>query len=188
MKKILTGVWIVVFMAVSLQGNAQSTIFKPFKVDVGIVAAVSTDDEAGSGGGFYIEPKYNVNDRINVGLRLESAFLGSGSIRVGGTSVDIESASVAPILLTGDYYFHTERVRPYVGLGMGMYRRQERSISTDIGSVALGLESQTNFGVAPRVGLNAGHFKLAVIYNFTGNHIADYLGINVGMEIGGGYQ
>jgi len=175
-------------MTAMLQVNAQSKIFKPFKVDVGIVGAVSADDEAGGGLGIYLEPKYAATDRINVGLRLESAFLSSGSIKVRGTSVDIESASVAPILLTGDYYFNTEKVRPYVGMGMGMYIRQERYVSTDIGSVAIGLASQTNFGVAPRLGLNAGHFKLAVGYNFTGNHIADYLGINVGTEIGGGYQ
>ena len=142
----------------------------------------------GNGPGFYVEPKYQANDRISVGLRLESTFLTSGSITVGPGSFDLEAASVFPILLTGDYYFTTEKVRPYAGVGLGVYIKDETSIDSDIGVVSFDLGSKTNFGVAPRLGLNVGHFKLAVIYNFTGDGIADYLGINVGAEIGGGYQ
>jgi len=178
----------LLLIGINQHADAQSSLFKPFKIDIGIVGAVSLDDEAGNGPGFYLEPKYQASDRINVGLRLESVFLTSGSISIGPTAVDLEAASVFPILLTGDYYFNTERVRPYAGLGIGVYIKDETSINTDIGIVNFDLGSKTNFGVAPRLGLNAGHFKLAIIYNYTGDGIADYLGISIGAEIGGGYQ
>ena len=47
MKAILSITWMVLLVGYSLSVNAQSTLFKPFKVDIGLVGAISLDDEAG---------------------------------------------------------------------------------------------------------------------------------------------
>ena len=170
--------------------HLQAQEFKPFKVDLGLSFNTPTDDQAGNGMGGYIEPRYGLDDYITLGLRLEWSALSSGNITINTQNVDLSAASVRNTMFVGEYFFNKEKVRPFVGMGIGMYRRQSHGISITAGSVQIGdlNRSVSNFGFAPRVGVNAGHFRLSTIFNFTGNDISNYFGINVGIEIGGGRQ
>ena len=165
---------------------AQTSIFKPFKVDIGIEFVISTNDEASTGMGFYISPIYNASDRVSIGARFGFTYTGSGTINVGIGSVEIGATNLFSFLMVGDYYLSSERVRPFVGLGFGMYKRSEATVRTGRGLVDISRNAKTNFGVKPRIGLNVGHFKMTVDYNFTGDQIYDYIGFTVGVDIGGG--
>ena len=181
---------VIVLLASTLSNDlyAQSSIFKPFKVDMGIDFSFTTKDELSSGMGFYISPIYNVTDKLSIGPRFGFGYAGGGNIQFGPGSVKVGSTSMFSFLMVGDYYFSTEKVRPFVGLGLGMYKRGEASIETGIGYVDISRNAKANFGVKPRIGLNAGHFKMTVDYNFTGEGIHDYIGFTLGAEIGGGFN
>jgi outer membrane protein W len=166
--------------------HSQVSVYKPFKVDIGTTLDIPTDDKAGTGFGIYVEPRYGVNDRIVLGIRLECIFLTSASITVNASSVDIKYTTVVPVLLTGEYFFNTNKVRPFVGLGLGMYKKTLGGVSTSIGNVNIGSKTETKFGFAPKMGINSGHFRFAVIYNFTASDFSDFLGIQAGIELGGG--
>jgi hypothetical protein len=165
---------------------AQDRVYKPFKVDCGFTIDVPTNDNASTGGGFYIEPRYSVNDRLTIGLRVEGIYLSAGDITINYTSVKINSTIVSPILLTGDYYFSSEKVRPFIGIGVGMYKKTLHTVGVSVEGIDIGPKTNTYFGFAPRIGINAGHFRLAALYNYPGKDIGGFLGIQVGFEFGGG--
>ncbi len=179
-RKIILG---MVFMLVSTTIFAQSENYKAFKVDLGVLYGLPSGDIYSSGIGFYLEPKYNVSDDIALGLRLEWAVLGAGDA-LGDASI----SALSSYLLTGDYSFGEGTVRPYVGLGMGLY--SFGSISVDFGTGSGSLDMGTKFGLSPRAGVVLGHFKVGLDYNLiTGLEEgvkANYLALKVGFVIGGG--
>ena len=87
---------IVIVSANSLM--AQPVIFKPFKVDTGLEFNFSTDNEVGSGLGFYISPIYNATDRLSIGPRFGFGYTGSGSINVGVGNVEIGTTYIFSFL------------------------------------------------------------------------------------------
>ncbi len=178
MKKVLLLVAVLVAGMASV--NAQSDNYKAFKVDVGGLYAIPSGDGAKAGVGFYIEPKYNMTDNIALGLKMEWAMMGSEDVM--GQSVDVSALGTYQV--TGDYYFGDSKVRPFVGLGAGIY-----SLGTvEVGGVELDGDSGSKFGFAPRAGLLLGHFRLGLEYNvITGlDESNNYLSFKVGFEIGGG--
>jgi opacity protein-like surface antigen len=89
--------------------------------------------------GWNLAGKYNVNDDIRVGLNL------------GRYTVSFfEDAKFFIMTITGlfEYSFSEEKISPYAGIDLGLYRS---GISG--GSVTL---SSTSFGFAPAAGLNFG--------------------------------
>ena len=195
MRKCILCAGLVVFIAFQATAQYQQQtlvqyqkVFKAFKVDVGMLYGIPMDDEHGDAFGFYLEPKYNLNDYLNFGLRMEWAVFASGSVGVSGTnaSVKLEPSTVSSILFTNDYYFNTETVRPFMGLGLGLYRRGSLGVGTTPGSVEISTGSRSNLGISPRIGLNAGHFKVGASYHYAGEAITNYLAVNLGVEFGGG--
>ncbi|MBN2350084.1 MAG: hypothetical protein JXJ22_14685 [Bacteroidales bacterium] len=174
------------FLFLNLQLFSQDHVFKPFKVDFGLTCDIPTDDNAGTGVGIYIEPRYGASEKLTIGLKLQNDFLGAGDIEINYISVKISSTRIFSLLITGDYYFSTENVRPFVGLGLGMYKKYIYGVSTGITGVDIGSVSDTNFGFEPRIGININHFRIAGLYNYTGKGISDYVGIQFGFEFGGG--
>jgi len=172
--------------------TAQSENYKPFKVDLGVLYGIGTAEDYSGGIGFYIEPKYNITDNIAVGLKGEVAIIGGAD--VDGQSINI--SAISTYQLTGDYYFGDSNVRPFGGLGVGIYSLG----SVDTGVAGASLEYGSNLGFAPRVGLLLGHLRLAAEYNIiTGageQEVAglgtvefasrNYISIKLGFEIGGG--
>lgn len=183
MKKFfLTGVtiWAALF------ANAQTEqTFQPFKVDLALGYAVPAVSGSKGGALFAVEPKYALNDNITVGLRMEAALTAQGTVVDGQMDQGNVKAS-ASYLATADYFFNTNRFRPFVGAGAGIYSNSSANLDAQTSE---DVKSGSKFGFAPRAGFEIGHFRTALEYNFAGKTATvnqNYLGIKLGFFIGGG--
>ncbi len=162
--------------------------YKPIKVDLGIGYAIPTSGGGGTKGGvaFAVEPHYRLSDAIAVGLRFEGAALAYVNDLSGGEDTDAKVSILSSYSATGDYYFSDNRFRPFAGVGMGFFRSS--SITLDEETVQAGgpatLPGATNFGFFPRVGFEAGHFRLSGEYNIIKD--GGYVAFKVGAFFGGG--
>lgn len=193
MKKVFT----VVFALLAFGATAQD--FKPFKVNTSIGYAKPTG--AGSSGGFLlsIEPKYGVNDQIDLGFRIEGALMARAA-QVNGQLTDTELKFAGSYVLTGTYLLSSEKFRPYVGIGAGLYSTGGLSFSE---SNDIGGQFARKLGAMGRVGFKYGHLNMGVEYNYapstkytanlTNNTVAiiksnnSYVGFKLGFDIGGGF-
>jgi hypothetical protein len=183
MKKVL---FCASLLCAAILGNAQSTVFKPFKVDFATGYAIPGGSGSKGGVLFAIEPKYALNDNITVGIRFEGAVMARATT-VNGQEFTGDVKASGSYLATGDYYFNTNKFRPFAGVGVGIYNNASGSFSsgTNTGTI----EGGTVFGGAPRAGFEFGHFRMAVEYNLMGKSGTinnNYLGIKLGFFAGGG--
>ncbi|CCG99727.1 hypothetical protein FAES_1717 [Fibrella aestuarina BUZ 2] len=176
MKKI---VCLTASLLAALTGFAQSENYRAFKVDITTGYSKSSQSGTGNNGGinFSIEPKYNITDNIAVGVKVEGAVLASAESS-GITALAIVRATQ----LTGEYYVGESTVRPYVGLGLGLYKGYLYLSDSDESELIAGETSQ--FGIAPRAGLQIGHFRLGLEYNLVKD--SNYFSLKIGTTIGGG--
>ena len=77
MKKVLMTALILGSVILS---QAQSTVFKPFKVDLALGYAMPSGSGSKAGVLFVVEPKYAVNNNIAMGLRFEGAVMARAAI------------------------------------------------------------------------------------------------------------
>ena len=189
MKKTL--LFIISLFAITTAVQAQSTMYKPVKVDVALGYGFGN----AKGIVFAIEPKYNIQDQIAVGLRMEGAILGNieAETDASGTNTDatIDLSAISSYLLTGEYYFSNSSFRPLAGLGFGAYSMGSIQAGTSDDGVEEGkINVGTKFGVAPRVGFEVGHFRMALEYNLITGQPKDfnrnYFATKVGFFFGGG--
>lgn len=186
----------LIFLSTGLYSQEQ--VFKPFKLDVGFTLDKPSNyfDNyllGGTGGALYIEPRYSINDKLTFGLRTEYiSGLWTLDIHSATSWFTGNSTSLITILITGDYYFSTANIRPFIGLGLGIY---EYSLNETIYSdnfnplpVLIGTINRTitDYGFAPRIGLNIKHLQLAATYNYAGKALHNFAGLQVGYEFGGG--
>ncbi len=166
--------------------NAQTErTFKPFKVDIALGYALPAGSGTKAGALFAIEPKYALNDNLALGLRMETALTAQGTV----VNEEIKDGGVkasGSYLATADYYFNTNRFRPFVGAGAGIYTNASANFDAQTSE---DVQKGSRFGFAPRAGFEFGHFRTALEYNVAGktatvNH--NYLGIKMGFFIGGG--
>lgn len=167
--------------------NAQSEqTFKPFKVDIAFGYALPSGEGSKAGGLFALEPKYALNDHLTLGLRMEAALTAQGVAANENTNADVKASG--SYLATADYYLSTNRFRPFIGAGAGIYTNASANANAYTQSTTE-VQSGSRFGFAPRAGFEVGHFRAAVEYNVAGktanvNH--NYLGIKLGFFLGGG--
>jgi outer membrane protein X len=178
-------------VAVNAQNAQNAQTFKPFSVAVSIGDAIPGGSGSKMGFLFAVEPRYALNDNLAVGLRIEGAVITkglSGSNVSNNASAELNSSYT----LTGDWYFNTNKFRPYAGLGLGLFSVQGGA-STNNGQNGSSF-SGTKFGAVPRIGFEYGHLRVALEYNAVGKSNLDgggsasnsYLGIKIGVKIGGG--
>ena len=178
--------------AISFFTNAQetqSTTFKPFKVDIATGYAIPGGSGAKGGVVFALEPKYAINDNITLGLRFEAALTARAAVDNNGETVTGDVKASGSYLATGDYFFNTNKFRPFAGLGAGLYKLAAVEFSSDQDVDKADLEAKSKFGFAPRAGFELGHFRTAIEYNVagkTGDINNNYLAIKLGFFIGGG--
>lgn len=153
-------------LAFATPAFATSANYQPVRVDVSfnLVSGSADVNEYGVGGS--IEPKFNLTDRIAVGLRLEGMALIPESVSVGGESVSIGARALSAYLAKADYYLTTTSVRPFVGLGAGLYRIAGGGETVGSTGISQQAEAFSGFGVAPQIGLQLGGFRLAGTYHF----------------------
>lgn len=184
MKKILLSVCVII--GTITMSHAQSTIFKPFKVDMGLGYGFGK----AKGVVFHLEPKYSIKDELAVGLRIESAIL--GNIEADNSTVSsVDLSAIGSYLVTGDYYFSNRIFRPLAGLGMGVYSMGGVKVqASDNIDETVDINVGTKFGLAPRVGFEVGHFRMGLEYNLiTGqpkNFNRNYFSTKIGVVFGGG--
>ncbi len=191
MKKLL---FIACFFAVTTMVQAQSTTFKPFKVDLGFGYGFGN----AKGVVVYLEPKYNVMDELAVGVRFESAILGNLEVSTdngtnGGTvASNIDISAIGSYLITGDYYLSNKGFRPLAGLGAGVYSMGSirQTVDANGTDVSQDVNIGTKIGLAPRIGFEAAHLRLALEYNLITGQPKDfnrnYFTAKFGVVFGGG--
>ena len=182
MKKLLL---LVVLVCASVWANAQATtysqVYKVFKVDVGLGYAIPSDGSGTKAGvTFTVEPHYRITDDLAVGLRFEGAGIGYVDQFNDKAKVSLLT-SYCPTL---EYYFMDEGFRPFVGAGAGLFTQKAIAESDGSGNTVTG-PSTTKFGVFPRIGFEAGHFRFAASYDILGNN-ANYASFGIGAFFGGG--
>ena len=190
MKKILTLSLCIVFIHIA---NAQiyDREFKPFKIDVSVGYGIPNGTNVTGGVMFSFEPKYAfIGDALSFGLRLEGATTKISVPGNGGSSSinSTEPATNISGLITGDYYFGNNNVRPFLGGGMGAYNITTAN-GKDQGALLPDLTIATKLGFMFRGGIEWGHLRTGVEYNFVGNSGGDafkYIGLKVGVLLGGG--
>lgn len=179
MKKLT--ILLILGIMVSLPLKAQVT---PFKFEIGGLYGLPTDNAYKGGVGFYAHPSYYLNDNLNLGIKAEGVILGGADDL--GTNVTI--SAIASYMVTSNYYFGVSKVRPYFGLGAGLFSLG--TVSTDATDP---LEYGDKFGAEAKAGLDLGHFTLNVAYNMIFGLDSelpkkDYLTVGIGVFFGGGVK
>nr|WP_299345930.1 hypothetical protein [Allomuricauda sp.] len=195
MKKVLFAAIILIF---TIQyGFSQEQ--NKFRVGLDLGYAIP---DGGSGILLAIEPKYNIADNMNIGLRYESAAMAK-NVPLGEGFGDLESelAASSSLLGTFDYYFNTgSSFAPFVGAGVGYSFLANLEVDfTQVEGVPDGEDStgeaevDGQFGGLIRVGFELGKLRLAATYNLIGASDVEgtdiknsYIGLSLGFYLGGG--
>jgi hypothetical protein len=152
MKKIV----LVAMLFISASAAAQHYRKFLFALDVGM-----PNSKLKPAGLFTMEPAYRVNDKIAIGFRMETVGFVS---TIGGNNLSLSSMGI-----NGHYYFDLP-VRTFCGLGIGLYNPSNNFIMSNTET-----QSQRNgLGIYPRIGLEFGHARLTLEYNFIQN-MNDYV-------------
>lgn len=179
MKKLLL---LSALITLAYLADAQSTAYKAFKVDLDFGYAIPSDGTGTKAGAtFTIEPHYRLLNDFALGLRIEGAGLGYEDL--SGATKKIKVSLLTSFCLTGDYYFSKSGFRPFAGGGLGIFTQKSESASS--GTDGAVIAGATKFGVFPRIGFEAGHFRMSGTYDIIGNN-ANYLAFTLGFFFGGG--
>lgn len=172
------------------QGGAKERVFKPFKVNLSLGFAMPSGSGTKGGALFALEPKYAVMDQLALGLRLEAAVMARGVVGSGGQEFSGSASANLSYVATGDYYFSNKGFRPFLGAGAGIFTLANVEIDSNNPNAPDNIPSESKFGFMTRGGFEAGHFRLGVEYNIipqsAGGVKNNYLGIKIGVNIGGG--
>lgn len=148
--------------AVSATAFAQAESYEPLRIDSGVSGTYVSSSGRG-GFGAVVEPKFYVHDNVAVGLRLEGAVMFGGSFGDDSTSVDM--GAVGAVMAKGEYLLGTSTVRPFVGLGVGMFDIASQSVSA--GPMTAGIDQKAGryFGLSPQLGIDLGRVRFAATFN-----------------------
>jgi hypothetical protein len=188
MKKLLL---FAAFICTACLANAQSTTttsssgstYHAFKVDLDLgyaIPSVSTGSGTKAGATFTIEPHYRLSDDLAIGFRFEGAALGYE--QDNGTTDKVKVSLLTSYAPTIEYYFADGGFRPFAGAGAGIFSQE--SVTGSNGNATL-VPGASRFGFFPRVGFEAGHFRMSAAYDVVGNN-ASYLAFTIGFFFGGG--
>ena len=161
---------------------------------------------AGGGGGGLIslEPKFNITDNMNVGLRFTAAGVVRDLVSSDDAEYTAKVAGISSFLGTYDYYFHESGIgnsfAPFIGGGIGYYSLANVEVDdSDVDSSQLDPSVSSKFGGVIRGGFEWSGFRMGLEYNFIpeselenldGEKIGTaknaYIGITIGFFVGGG--
>jgi outer membrane protein W len=196
MKKILASIVIALIMNVSSIMAQESGKFR-----VGFDLGMAVPQGGGAGLGFYLEPKYNLNERMNIGIRYGGAAT-FRNIELNQSTSDVraEVGATGTLGLTFDYYFiNGSKFVPFIGGGIGYYGFANIEIDSSVISDDAFLD--TSMAVAPMIrgGFEFRKLRLSLDYNIlpsselvnmqnqrVGVVANSYLGITLGLYVGGG--
>jgi outer membrane protein W len=191
MKKIILLVFITLVFA-----NGYSQEKGKFRVglDFGFVPS-----DGGGGAMFSLEPKYNIQDNMNIGLRIGVAAI-IRDLNTDGSSSSAKVSANGSYVGTYDYYFHKSgsSFAPYIGAGVGYYSLANVEFD-DTATETINPEVTGEMGALLRGGFEWGKFRMGVEYNLVpdsdlensngekvGTASNTYVGIHLGFYLGGG--
>lgn len=152
-----------------------------------------------------LEPKINISNNMNVGIRFGVAALAKDVTYYDVTEdYEGEVSANASIAGTFDYYFNNggSNFAPYIGAGFGYYTLSsvefDSSVIDDPDTIG-NLEASFKWGPMVRAGIELGKFRMGAEYNFVppsdlqntsgdviGEAINQYFGFTLGFYVGGG--
>jgi len=180
MKKILL---FAALICSALLAKSQSASYHAFKVDLDLgyaIPSVSTGGGTKAGVTFTIEPHYRLSDDLALGFRFEGA--GLGYEQNNGTINKVKVSLLTSYCPSLEYYLAKDGFRPFLGAGAGIFSQQ--SVTGSNGNATL-VPGASNFGVFPRIGFEAGHFRASAAYDIVGNN-SSYFAFTIGVFFGGG--
>jgi len=161
-------------------------------MDFGVVPA-----NGGLGFSFSVEPKYNLKDNMNIGLRYALAGI-ARDVEDFGNSTFVTATGVESFMGTFDYYFKNGKsFVPFVGGGLGY--GSALSVRADEDTSVSGLSPKSGFAGVLRGGFEWGKFRMGLEYNLvpksklyngtleSNEDISNsYFAITLGFYVGGG--
>lgn len=194
MKKIILLVFVNMALA---NGYAQEKGKFRVGLDFGFVPS-----DGGGGAMFSLEPKFNIQENMNIGLRIGGAAIAK-NIQNNSTATSAEVSVNGSYVGTYDYYLHKSgsSFAPYIGAGFGYYEIANLEFDdSDVNqSTTLNPDSSREIGGLVRAGFEWGKFRMGVEYNFIpdstlqdinglnkGEVANSYVGIHLGFYLGGG--
>jgi hypothetical protein len=146
--------------------SAQASNYEPFRLDMAVLGTYAHGPTSFGFGGL-VEPKFNVLNFLSVGARFEGAAMFGGSVDAYNESASVSIWAASAYLGKADFFLADWPVRPWVGLGAGLYYLAGQSF-TDMGSsgnTTLHQKAGRYFGLAPQVGIELGGFRLSATYH-----------------------
>lgn len=192
MKKIILSVCIALFC---VSGYAQKEGGFRVGLDLGVVPT-----NGGGGVMFSLEPKYNIKDNMNVGLRIGIAAI-VRDINDSGSTTSAKVAANGSYVATYDYYFNGagKSFVPYIGAGAGYYSIANVEFDDTDNSDNVMVDATGKMGGLVRGGFEWGKFRMGLEYNLVpestlqdingnnqGTVANSYVGIHLGFYVGGG--
>ena len=183
---------------------------KPFKVSIAGGYAASADvpgntnaDLSKAGVVYSLEPQYELSRNLEVGVRLEQAFIQRPEVLDNNISLATKAKSILSASLTANYVINTSTgLKPYVGVGAGFYyaesSQQTYQLQGSSSVVSYPLPATTAFGGLGRIGVKYGIVHVEANYNLisdtsitnaasrltlTANN--SYFSVKAGLTIGG---
>lgn len=192
MKKVILSVCIGLFC---LSGNAQNEGGFRVGLDLGVVPT-----NGGGGVLLSLEPKYNIKDNMNVGLRIGAAAI-VRDINDSGATTSAKVAANGSYVATYDYYFNGagKSFVPYIGAGAGYYSIANVEVDDTDNNNDFTVDATGKMGGLVRGGFEWGKFRMGLEYNLVpestlqdingnnqGTVANSYVGIHLGFYVGGG--
>ncbi|MBN1577587.1 MAG: hypothetical protein JW913_13595 [Chitinispirillaceae bacterium] len=148
----------IVFLSTNI--FALSDSYMPVRIEVGGVFPIVFTDPSLKGFGFLLEPKLNLTDKLSAGLRFEWDIAIRAEVESEGTSAG--AMVIGNYCAKTDYFFTAEDVRPFIGLGLGLFAVTGGTASQSV-NVSKGSAVNGNFfGFAPQVGINLKGFRFGI--------------------------
>jgi hypothetical protein len=193
MKKIILAAFITLIFA-----NVYSQKQGGFRV--GLDLGYTVPSNGGGGLLLSIEPKYNIQENMNIGLRIGAAAM-IRDIQDNGNTTSAKVSANGSYVATYDYYFNKagKSFVPYIGGGAGYYSIANVEFSDAVDSDQMAIDAAGKMGALLRGGFEWGKFRMGLEYNLVpesnlqdmnGNNLGTvsntYLGIHLGFYVGGG--
>ncbi|MCY1014572.1 hypothetical protein [Pyxidicoccus sp. MSG2] len=170
----------------SLEPEAPSNVFEARQQPLVVIhtglTGLYVPGSGAAGFGAAVEPKWNITDSLAAGFRFDGGVTMGGSIAARGTTSFSAGASAAT-LVKGEFLLGRHGVRPFVGVGAGMYMLANQSVAASVEGAGLNQSGGTFFGVAPQFGVDFGGVRLGLTYNhILGADVVVEQNINAGIE------
>ena len=190
----------LLFLSLSISNFTNAQDYKLFKLGAGIGYASSIAFSNGFSLAF--EPAFNLNNNFSISFKIEGNYFDqtvldtASYVTLGGLFFNsivnsLKATFIESYTFNSKYYvIQGKKFRPYAGIGVGAYHRQEGVIDA-YGNEVKVIKANA-FGFSTLAGFDFGHFNLALDYNILPgeesylNKSINYFSARVGYFFGGG--